>query len=424
MSDLQEIALKVTKLVSDTSAFAAQLRSYAKAASLMNERLLSLMASTTQSSYQTISAQMQTAQKKILDAANMMDASSNTAKSWLAGHTSGAAAFGSGGAAAIGGFAANDAASLSEDEAFRKLSEYMNEHHYSQEDYGVYSQDPYWRILHRAAFPNDELPPLNRQTAFLLLSQYMSAHHYGRGDYGTYSSDPVWQELHRFAFPDKRVPLARPDAGTASPHYNTIVSSLQSAHVAHRPLEPSMVYRSGDEIVQRLGGGDRTDGSCSSLAFAYIGNKAGYEALDFRGGESCDFFSSNRSISTIAHLPGVISTIVTGSDDIACTRTLMNSMQEGKEYYLATGLHAAIVRKEGWHYEYLELQSAWNNGWKRLDTQELLNRFGCETAQTQQYPNFLIDTDSLLTNHEFLDIIGYLNTAETEQRKGVDGHVK
>ena len=79
MSDLQEIALKVTKLVSDTSAFAAQLRSYAKAASLMNERLLSLMASTTQSSYQTISAQMQTAQKKILDAANMMDASSNTA---------------------------------------------------------------------------------------------------------------------------------------------------------------------------------------------------------------------------------------------------------------------------------------------------------------------------------------------------------
>ncbi|WP_288843389.1 hypothetical protein [uncultured Megasphaera sp.] len=35
-----------------------------------------------------------------------------------------------------------------------------------------------------------------------------------------------------------------------------------------------------EEIVKRLGGGDNTAGSCSSLALAYIGNRGGFDVLD------------------------------------------------------------------------------------------------------------------------------------------------
>lgn len=47
---------------------------------------------------------------------------------------------------------------------------------------------------------------------------------------------------------------------------------------------------STEEIIKNISGGDETEGSCASLAYAYAGNKAGYTVNDFRGGESQDFF--------------------------------------------------------------------------------------------------------------------------------------
>lgn len=42
--------------------------------------------------------------------------------------------------------------------SFEKLSEYMNEHNYGPDDFETYSQDPVWRELHGAAYPEIETP--------------------------------------------------------------------------------------------------------------------------------------------------------------------------------------------------------------------------------------------------------------------------
>lgn len=218
--------------------------------------------------------------------------------------------------------------------------------------------------------------------------------------------------------------LDRPNINSVSQQYLSMLNLLNNAGISHRPIETSHIRRSKAEIVNRIGGGDQTEGSCSSLAFAYAGNIAGYDVLDFRDGASRSFFSRNSSIQMISSLPGVQSNTLYGRDDVSCSLQLLASMQDGKEYYLATGQHASIVRKCGGHFEYLELQSTSQNGWHALDERILCVRFGCDRNNTIEYPNFLIDVESLSRSHEFLDIIGFLNTAEADQNKGGAGHVR
>ncbi len=217
--------------------------------------------------------------------------------------------------------------------------------------------------------------------------------------------------------------LSRPSSVSASGTYQGIRHSLENRNVAYNGIVQYGSQRTTEDIVGRLGGGDKTQGSCSSLAFAYAGNKAGYDVLDFRDGESRKFFSSNSSIAMIADLPGVDSKIINGCDDIECADRLLSEMEAGKEYYLATGQHASIVRLNNGHYEYLELQSATQNGWKLLHDGVLYDRFGCD-INNKEYPNFLIDVESLSQSNEFLDILGYINTEECNQIKGESGHVR
>lgn len=306
------------------------------------------------------------------------------------------------------------------------LSAYMNSRNYGKDDFAIYSKDPVWRILHRAAYPDYEIPPLSKNEAVVLLQQYMYSHNYGKEDFSIYSRDPIWQELQRYIAPDGIPVFTRPERKTASKQYNDIVSTLTAYNIEYRTVAPYGKQRSSEEIVARLSGGDKTKGSCSSLAFAYAGNKAGYDILDYRGGQSCDFFSSNDAIIKIAKMPGVHSEIVYGKDDIGCANSLLSQMISGKEYYLAVGQHASIVRCRNGHYEYLELQSGKpsENKWTPLSDQIFRNRFGCESNNLYEYPNILIDVDSLSNNHEFVDLLGYINTAETGQRKGVTGHVR
>lgn len=217
--------------------------------------------------------------------------------------------------------------------------------------------------------------------------------------------------------------MPRVSYDNASGSYQKVRDALEGKKVEHRPISKIGQGRTYEEIVARLGGGDKTRGSCSSLAFAYAGNKAGYDVLDFRDGNSCSYFSNNNSILTIAALPGVESKVVYGRDDVACADQLLSVMQPGKEYYLATGQHASIVRLNNGHYEYLELQSALDNGWHLLHDGRLFDRFGCDINKVE-YPNFLIDVDSLGNCNEFLDLLGYINTAEESQNKGELGHVR
>lgn len=235
-------------------------------------------------------------------------------------------------------------------------------------------------------------------------------------------------ELHEFMEEDRVnltdvPPLPRITYG--SNNFNSIVSSLGGQGVSYRQIEPARLNRSSEEIVANLSGGDLTQGSCSSLALAYAGNRAGYNVLDFRDGESRLFFSARSSIRQIATLPGVRSAEASGRNDLETTHNLIDTIPSGKEFYLATGQHAAIVRNNNGQMQYLELQHPSNgNGWHDLDDYVLMNRFGASSNHTVPFSSHLIEVDSLANNQEFLNILGYINTAESEQRKGVSGNVR
>ena len=197
--------------------------------------------------------------------------------------------------------------------------------------------------------------------------------------------------------------------------------------VEHRAIKPASSARSEQQIISSISGGDMTEGSCSSLAFAYAGNRAGYVVYDFRDGQSREVFSSRSSIEQIANMSGVNSVILHGTDDTICAEQLMSGMEPGRQYYMATGAHAAVVRlNENGIYQYLELQSGVpnENGWHPLTQSSLYSRFGCEDGQSREYANYLIDLDSLQSNREFLDLLGYINTDESAQMRGAGGYVR
>ena len=90
--------------------------------------------------------------------------------------------------------------------AKQQLTAYMHEHNYGKDDFAEYSQDPEWRVLQRAAYPEYEMPPLAQDNAQKQLTQYMNEHNYGKEDYAEYSQDPVWRELHAAAYPEHELP--------------------------------------------------------------------------------------------------------------------------------------------------------------------------------------------------------------------------
>ena len=213
-------------------------------------------------------------------------------------------------------------------------------------------------------------------------------------------------------------------SGIASAAYSAMTSDLKAANVDYHAVQAAGQTRTREEIIRRLGGGDQTYGSCSSLALAYAGNTAGYDVLDFRGGESRKYFASRKTVEKIAGLSGVDSTIFDGRNDTNVAHKLLNCMIPGKEYYFAVGKHAAIIRNNGDRTEYLELQHPFWNGWYELNDEELTERFGCSLHLFYNQTGFLIEVDSLSKNNEFLSLLGYINTDENVQMKGIDGYVR
>jgi hypothetical protein len=208
-----------------------------------------------------------------------------------------------------------------------------------------------------------------------------------------------------------------------------IVKRLEASNVENRPVKPFDVQPTEEEIIARVGGADQTKGSCASLAWTYAGNKNGIDVLDFRGGASEVFFSNRRNGISILDLDGVVGKVVKKGNDFAAVHELQKVMEEGKEYIIATGRHASVVRKVGEGYQYLELQSATNNGWHTLDDAVLKWRFACKRSHTTygykfELDNLLVNVESLKRNKEFETVLGYINTAADAQRKGVGGGIK
>ena len=104
------------------------------------------------------------------------------------------------------------------------LNSYMQEHNYGAWDYSIYSKDPTWQKLHKAAYPTSA--EHNIMTPQEKLQQYMYEHNYGWDDYITYSRDPEWQRLSHeirssaFAGHSRRA--------TATLHYMKIPEDMSS----------------------------------------------------------------------------------------------------------------------------------------------------------------------------------------------------
>lgn len=194
-----------------------------------------------------------------------------------------------------------------------------------------------------------------------------------------------------------------------------------------------------NEIITKLAGGDKTSGSCVSVALAYVANKCGLDVLDFRGGASRSIYSSF-GWNFITRING-ISAKREAKDTIRPSKALLDSMEEGKEYFYTTGRHASITRLKDGVQEYLELQSGSKNGWtpfegeytmfegtpfetteKRNTTKTLQKRFGVTSASGGEA--LIVDIEQFRDNDEFRDLIGYINTAEDAQRKGASGGIK
>lgn len=180
------------------------------------------------------------------------------------------------------------------------------------------------------------------------------------------------------------------------------------------------------EIIAQIAGADQTQGSCASVALAYAGNKGGYQVHDFRDGKSRDFFATKSNTEAIAKIPGIDGICITDANEIKTANYLLSQMEQGKEYWLGTGCHASIVRRDpsGTGYQYLELQSPYNNQWYSLDNSVLKYRFGCCKKRGYALSNRLMDIDKLIKSPDFAEALKYINTEVDQQKKGAGGGIK
>ena len=212
-----------------------------------------------------------------------------------------------------------------------------------------------------------------------------------------------------------------------------IKDDCEANNVEYREVQKLKEKLSSAEIIKKIAGGDMTKGSCSSLALAYIGNRNGLDVVDFRGGESQYIFSLY--YKKILELPGVEGSITMVKQQISGTIGVLDNLILNKEYYIATGKHAAIVRRLESGLEYLELQSKKQNGWMPFDkygsiAATLNKRFGCRKTVDKAFgrifekPVVVMDVESFSGNKEFEQLLGYINTALDSQMKGALGDVK
>ena len=208
-----------------------------------------------------------------------------------------------------------------------------------------------------------------------------------------------------------------------------IIQRAKNDNIAARTVK-NMLNVNEENIIKRLCGADKTEGSCSSLAFSYAGQKGGLDVIDFRDGESRLFFARNTNIGEIVKLRGgyVIDNI---EDDYKATKKLLKVMREGHEYYLGVGKHSSVVRKINGELQYLELQSSIQNGWKPFGNIDwkLKDRFGCQHSHSIGNYHFsiincIIDIDRLILDKNYRKLMEFINTDTLKQNKGIGGGIR
>lgn len=214
-------------------------------------------------------------------------------------------------------------------------------------------------------------------------------------------------------------------------NYNYILSAAQKRNIDYNPVYNHIKQLTDDEIISAVAGGDMTQGSCASVGLAYIGQKQGWDVLDFRDGHSRRVFGLTTNLDKLSRMDGIKAIRAQGACSLTVGNRLVKQCEAGKEYYLCVGRHASVIRKttDG-QLQYLELQSAKRSGWTDFDGNPrytLHTRFGCSnTKSNSELYDFMIDLEEsdFTSNDDFRTLLGYLNTSENEQRKGSSGTIK
>ena len=77
-----------------------------------------------------------------------------------------------------------------------------------------------------------------------------------------------------------------------------------------------------------------TSGACASAALAYAGQKQGWNVLDFRGGDSMDYFSSKSNKVKMFKDLGANSIVSdSAKSNLTNGKRILSQLQEGEEYF-------------------------------------------------------------------------------------------
>lgn len=222
-----------------------------------------------------------------------------------------------------------------------------------------------------------------------------------------------------------------------------LIDQLKGKGIKYRDVKELENVLTESEIISKVGGGDTTKGSCASVGLAYIANKNGLDVLDFRDGESRKWFSGRQNKINFGGIKGVEVQVHKVKREAKEVWDIIQKLPVDKEYMLCTGKHAAVIKNTNDGVKYLELQSrstqGYTNGWYKFEDTPVIGktavdvlryRFGCRVRTEKFWGNdveqtmALIDADSLKDNEGIRQILGYLNTAADEQKKGTSGGLK
>ncbi len=216
--------------------------------------------------------------------------------------------------------------------------------------------------------------------------------------------------------------------------FSVHVEQLKKTKIEYKEVVDLKQPLSEEAIIDKLGGGDQTKGSCASLAFAYAANKAGYDVTDYRGGESQDWFATDNR-SRIKQLPDS-NNVKFGKDATPgkIMKFMSNNINEGDEYVVSAGKHCAIVKKDSGKLFYLELQQEpgviyksgiGKKGWKPMTkTDTFSKRFGYSRFHGYYSGASMVKVSDLPKAVGFKEMVGYLNTSADKQQKGAKGYAK
>jgi hypothetical protein len=222
--------------------------------------------------------------------------------------------------------------------------------------------------------------------------------------------------------------LTKPKVEPVKVADSTVSKIMAAQNIDYKPVTRHTSTPTEPEIINALAGGDKTRGSCVSVGLAYCGQKNGLNVLDFRGGDSQNEFSHEWTLEHLREIPNISWDEQHGHYYQTTGNQLLKRVQSGKQYWFVCGRHAAIVQRNAdGKLQYLEMQSQHNSGWHDFDGNvryTLSSRFGAPSYKFVDALSFMFDVESVKDSPEFAKILGYINTAEDEQKKGKGGTIK